>query len=273
MKRTQTAGRNMSPNIKRKITIAAAAGCLVAMSCGTAWSQGNSAFGRGQKVNHFKGRGNSLFGRTNAMAHSAGHGNSAFGLGQFNGPVRGPSNSAFGRGRGLSGTHRNWSGGNWSGGNWSGDWRQRRFSGDQSIFIGGFGFPFYYGYPYYGYGYNPYGYYSPYGYGGYGNDYYSQPAYGYGYYGDQGYGYGDQGYGYGGQGYGYGNQGYGYDYQGSGYYGNQGYGYGNRSSIAQLQRRLARAGYYHGAIDGIMGPETRRAIRAYERSYAALGMR
>jgi hypothetical protein len=198
------------------------------------------------------------------MAHSAGHGNSAFGHGQFNGPVRGPSNSAFGRGRGTSGTYRNWSGGNWSGGNWSGrnwsggnwsgDWRRHRFSGDQSIFIGGFGFPFFYGYPYYGYGYNPYGYSSPYGYGGYGNDYYSGP----GYYGDQGYGYGNQGYGYGDQGYGYGNQ---------------GYGYGNRSSIAQLQRRLAGAGYYHGAIDGIMGPETRGAIRAYERSYGALGMR
>jgi peptidoglycan hydrolase-like protein with peptidoglycan-binding domain len=35
----------------------------------------------------------------------------------------------------------------------------------------------------------------------------------------------------------------------------------------QLQRRLARAGYYHGDIDGIMGPGTRRAIRAYERSH------
>ena len=158
--------------------------------------------------------------------------------------------------RGTSGTFRNWSGrnwsgrhnwssGNWSSGNWSSDWRHNRFSNNQSIFIGGFGFPFFYGYPYYGYypsdyygygydsGYNSYGYYSPYGYV---YDYYSQPAYGYG-------------------------------------YGDQGYGSGDRSSIAQLQRRLARAGYYHGAIDGIMGPETRRAIRAYERSYGALGMR
>jgi len=41
---------------------------------------------------------------------------------------------------------------------------------------------------------------------------------------------------------------------------------------AQLQRRLARAGYYHGAIDGIMGPVTRRAIRAYERDYGRLSM-
>ncbi|HCX28261.1 MAG TPA: hypothetical protein DHU55_00565, partial [Blastocatellia bacterium] len=44
-------------------------------------------------------------------------------------------------------------------------------------------------------------------------------------------------------------------------------GYGNGSSVVELQRRLARAGYYHGAIDGIMGPATRRALRAYERDH------
>jgi hypothetical protein len=57
----------------------------------------------------------------------------------------------------------------------------------------------------------------------------------------------------------------GYDYQG---------GYGSGSSVVQLQRRLAQAGYYHGAIDGIMGPATRRAIRAYERAHSqrAYGM-
>jgi len=141
--------------------------------------------------------------------------------------------------RGTSGTFRNWGGRNWGGGNWG---------GSQFIFTGGLGFPFFYGYPYYGY--YPYG---------YQYDYYSHPGYGYGYYGNQGYGY------YGDQGYGYGDQGHGY--------GDQGHGYGDQSSIAQLQRRLARAGYYHGAIDGTMGPETRRAIRAFERSYGALGMR
>jgi hypothetical protein len=146
--------------------------------------------------------------------------------------------------RGTSGTFRNWSGRNWSGGNWSGDWRHHRFSRNQFVFFGDFGFPFY-GYPYYGYGYGyPYGY-----------DYYGGSAYGYGY-GDQGYGYGDQGYGYGNQGYGYGDQRYGYSDR-----------YRGGSSVMQLQRRLARAGYYHGAIDGIMGSETRRAIRAYERSH------
>jgi hypothetical protein len=181
-------------------------------------------------------------------------------------------------GRSTSGTYRSWSGrnwsgrnwrtgGNWSGGNWSGNWRHHdRFSGGQSIVIGGFGFPFFYGYP--NYGYYPYNYYDyssyPYGYGydspySYGYDYYSSPGYGYGYYGNQGYGYGNQGYGY------YGNQGRGND--------NQANGYGDRSSIEQLQRRLARAGYYHGAIDGIMGPETRSAISAFERSSGALGER
>jgi hypothetical protein len=57
--------------------------------------------------------------------------------------------------------------------------------------------------------------------------------------------------------------GYNYGYYGSGY----GYGDNSRSRVAELQSRLARAGYYHGAIDGIMGPATRRAIRAYERHH------
>jgi hypothetical protein len=130
---------------------------------------------------------------------------------------------------------RNWSGRNWSGSNWR-HHHHNRFSGDQFIFLSGFGFPFF-GYPYYGYyPYDNYGY-------GYGYGY----PYGYDYYGGYGYGYGDQGYG----------------------YSDQGYGSRSRggSSVMQLQRRLARAGYYHGAIDGIMGSETRRAIRAYERSH------
>ena len=38
------------------------------------------------------------------------------------------------------------------------------------------------------------------------------------------------------------------------------------SVVAELQQRLAQAGYYYGSIDGIMGPSTQRAIRAYERA-------
>jgi peptidoglycan hydrolase-like protein with peptidoglycan-binding domain len=37
--------------------------------------------------------------------------------------------------------------------------------------------------------------------------------------------------------------------------------------VIDVQRRLARAGYYRGPIDGIMGPGTRFAIRAYERDH------
>ena len=61
--------------------------------------------------------------------------------------------------------------------------------------------------------------------------------------------------------------GYNYGYYGSGY----GYGDSSGSRVAELQSRLARAGYYHGAIDGIMGPATRRAIRAYERDHGNAG--
>src|SRR5262245_30974303 len=66
-----------------------------------------------------------------------------------------------------------------------------------------------------------------------------------------------------GGGYPYGYYGYGYGGYGSGY----GYGNTSGSRVAELQSRLASAGYYHGAIDGIMGPATRRAIRAYERDH------
>jgi len=56
---------------------------------------------------------------------------------------------------------------------------------------------------------------------------------------------------------------YPYSYYG---YSDYGYGYGN-ARVVEVQRQLARAGYYHGVIDGIMGPQTRRAIRAYERDH------
>jgi hypothetical protein len=89
------------------------------------------------------------------------------------------------------------------------------------VFIGDFGFPWWWGWgggPWWGGGWGwgyPYGYYGGYNYGDYGS--------GYGYSGSSG------------------------------------------SRVAELQSRLASAGYYHGAIDGILGPATRRAIRAYER--------
>jgi hypothetical protein len=157
--------------------------------------------------------------------------------------------------RGGTGTWsgQRWSGGNWSGRNWSGrhwnnwggDWHHHHHHNNNDvIFIGDFGFPWWWGWGWgWGWGY-PYGYY-----GGY--------PYGYGYGDPYGYGYGGYGYDYGQRGYGYGQPGYG--------------GYGTRSRVAELQRRLARAGYYHGSIDGILGPATRRAIRAYERDHGYVG--
>ena len=41
----------------------------------------------------------------------------------------------------------------------------------------------------------------------------------------------------------------------------------DRSIVIEVQRRLARAGYYRGAIDGVIGSGTRSAIRSYERTH------
>ena len=78
--------------------------------------------------------------------------------------------------------------------------------------------------------------------------------------------------------------GLGYPYYGLGYpyYGSYPYGYGYYSrpraviytdtsytddaTVAAVQRRLARGGYYRGAIDGVIGDGTRTAIRAFERN-------
>jgi Putative peptidoglycan binding domain len=108
--------------------------------------------------------------------------------------------------------------------------------------FGGFGFPGWgwgYGYPYYGYypygyGYYPYGYY-PYGYStyGYGSYPYSS-SYSYGY---------------------------------SSYRPTYGGRTANTSVVVQVQQRLARAGYYRGRVDGVMGSQTRSAIRAYQRAH------
>lgn len=41
----------------------------------------------------------------------------------------------------------------------------------------------------------------------------------------------------------------------------------DRSVVIEVQRRLARNGYYRGAIDGVIGNGTRSAIRSYERAH------
>ena len=41
------------------------------------------------------------------------------------------------------------------------------------------------------------------------------------------------------------------------------YGY-NASMVAAVQRRLGELGYYHGMVDGVIGPQTSGAIAAFE---------
>jgi len=69
----------------------------------------------------------------------------------------------------------------------------------------------------------------------------------------------------------------GYPYSGYSYYGGYPYsGYNNNysyytptygynaSMVAAVQRRLGQLGYYHGAVDGVIGPQTSGAIAAFE---------
>jgi hypothetical protein len=124
-------------------------------------------------------------------------------------------------------------------GNWHRDWDRNRdhtWNGHHCRFINGSWVIFDFGfYPWWPYGY-PYDYYA--------DDYYGYP-----------YGY-DPGY---------------YDsgaYRSGEYYGQNGYGDENaNSTVAAAQERLARDGYYRGEIDGIVGPETRRAVARYQSSH------
>lgn len=116
---------------------------------------------------------------------------------------------------------------NWANG--SNRWRRPRYRTYSNFYFGsGFGF----GYPY-GYGFG-----SPYGYG----------------YG--GYPYGNSAFG----------NGYGYNDYGRPVVRGQVVA-GNGAIGARVQQRLAREGYYRGAIDGVIGSGTRRAIRSYERAH------
>ena len=57
---------------------------------------------------------------------------------------------------------------------------------------------------------------------------------------------------------------YGAPYGGNAYYGNSSYGYTYGTVTQAVQSALARRGYYRGAIDGVLRPETRNAIRAFQ---------
>jgi len=150
---------------------------------------------------------------------------------------------------------------------WNRNWDRRHdhfWNGHRCRFVNGswfifdFGFFPWFGWPYfdyYPYDYYPYGY--PYGYGygyPYGSGYgYDSGGYGGSYYGDQN-GYDSSNYDQGGD--------------DSSNYGRNGYGSNDRSAVAaevaDLQDKLARAGYYHGQIDGVLGPETRHALVRYQ---------
>jgi hypothetical protein len=125
----------------------------------------------------------------------------------------------------------------------------RHLSGASSVFWNvGVGVPFvggyYGGYPYYGG--------SPY-YGGYYSGY---PYYGSSYYGGYPYSYGYP--------YGYNTYYYSSNYPSYNRYSYRDY---NDAVVVRVQERLARSGYYRGPIDGVIGPRTQYAIRAYERSH------
>ena len=129
--------------------------------------------------------------------------------------------------RQAAGAHPNWSH------NYDHFWHGhhcRFVNGSWVLFDFGFYDPFYWGYPYgYAYGY-PYGY--PYGYGGYDPN--------------------DDGV---------------YDGRDPGYQGSDNGSYQGGSAVAVAQARLKRLGYYHGRVDGQIGPATERAITEYQRDH------
>ena len=145
---------------------------------------------------------------------------------------------------------------------------------DGSWFIFDFGFFPWLGWPYYDYDYYPY---YPYGYGGYGYGAYGYDPSVY----DQS-NYYDQGgpsnyngqpnyYDQGGPNNYNGQPNY-YDQSDSKSYDQRGSGLGSndRATVADVQDQLTRAGFYHGKIDGVLGPETRHALVRYQ---SAKGLR
>ena len=141
-------------------------------------------------------------------------------------------------------------------GNWHSNWdhhHSHHWHGHNWCWIGGSWFafdvgfwpwwPWWWDYPYYGYGYGyPYGY----GYYGYGNGY------------DHGYGYNNESGVYDSQP----ADPNGYDDQSS--YQNGHHDQSANSTVAGAQDRLTQEGFYHGQIDGVLGPETRHAIVRFQ---------
>jgi Putative peptidoglycan binding domain len=185
--------------------------------------------------------------------------------------VRSGNNSHFTQGRTGNLAHGNRLRSNWQNhvfarhsANWNRGWDRRYahwWHGHRAVFIGGswvlfnlgfypwapwpywYPYDYYYGYPYYG-GY-------PYDYSGYGYSYgYDPGAYDPGAYDPGTYQNGEY-----------------YYYDGQNADQDGGPQYDADSNVAAMQERLAREGYYHGQIDGIMGPETRKALADYRRDH------
>jgi peptidoglycan hydrolase-like protein with peptidoglycan-binding domain len=49
---------------------------------------------------------------------------------------------------------------------------------------------------------------------------------------------------------------------------NQGGQQASQSEIQQAQQQLKSQGLYHGAVDGVMGPETQTALMAFQRQHS-----
>jgi hypothetical protein len=150
---------------------------------------------------------------------------------------------------------------------WHRDWDRHHdhfWNGHRCRFVNGswfifdFGFFPWFGWPYADYAYYPYGY-GGYGYGGYG---YNPGVYDQSNYYDQGgNNYNDQSNPNDQGGNNYNDQSNYYD---QGRNGSASYNQSTAVTVADVQDQLTRAGYYHGKIDGVLGPEMRHALLRYQ---------
>jgi hypothetical protein len=220
-------------------------------------NNGNLGTIQGNRVNRFSSLGNPRRGLNSTVA---GNGVTRFGNNRSFAAIQGNPGSRFNN-RGVNGTGANNHVFSRRSADWHRDWDHRHdhwWNGHRCRFVNGSWFIFdlgffpWYGYPYdyYGYDYYPSDYSYPHGYGGYGYG-----AYGYdsgvydqsNYYDQGGYNYNDQ----------------------SNYYDQGGntstsYDQSTAVTVAEVQDQLATAGYYHGQIDGVLGPETRHALLRYQ---------
>jgi hypothetical protein len=142
----------------------------------------------------------------------------------------GSHGSAWNHGSGHWNGHGNWNHGNWSGGNWhhgnwsGGNWHHGNWSGGN-----------WHGHGWHHHDHDRFSFgFFPYWYPGWGYYDYGYPYYGYDYWDDYS------------------------DYAASTYRPSSG------SIDTFVQDSLARRGYYSGEIDGVVGPETRSAIREFQ---------